>query len=99
MESLAGWEEDFGESITLDYSEEDLQTWFAQEWTSGGVIEAGILMDEILGEVIAFKDLEGLISDGSVPLLEHASRTGNNVDGEQSGRDEMNGPEMTKKSL
>ena len=43
--------------------------------------------------------MEGLISDGSVPLLEHASRTGNNVDGEQSGRDEMNGPEMTKKSL
>ena len=107
MESVAGWEEDFGESINHDYSEEDLQTWFAQEWTSGGVIEAGIIMDEILGEVIAFKELEGLISDGSVlpnnqpttPLLEHASRTGNNVDGEQSGRDEMNGPEMTKNSL
>jgi hypothetical protein len=35
----------------------------------------------------------------TTPLLEHASRTGNNVDGEQSGRDEMNGPEMTKNSL
>ena len=34
MESVAGWEEDFEESITLDYSEEDLQTWFAQEWTN-----------------------------------------------------------------
>ena len=67
MESVASWEEDFYESFTPDYSEDDLQTWFDQEWTIEGVMEAGKIMEEIISEVLAFKELEGIISDGSVP--------------------------------
>ena len=58
MESVAGWEEDFDESFTPDYSEDNLQTWFDQEWTSEGVMEAGKIMEEIISEVLAFKELE-----------------------------------------
>ena len=59
LESVEEWEElQEGE---MEITNENLEEWFAEEWTEGGFQEAGEVLETVLTEVLAFLELSGTV--------------------------------------
>ena len=56
MEKVSNWEET--DEIVLESGEKAMNNCSYQDWTLEGVSEAGKLLEELLGEVIAFSELK-----------------------------------------
>ena len=58
LESLERWEELQEGELEND----NLEDWFAEEWTEDGFQEAGDVLEEVLTEVLAFVEMSGTVS-------------------------------------
>ena len=79
MEKVSNWEET--DEIVLEWEEKAIHDFSYQDWTLEGVSEAGNLIEELLGEVIAFSELREIF-EGTV--LPNYYITNNNCQADQT---------------
>ena len=76
----------------MDFDNENMKEWFAEDWTVEGFLEAGNVLEDILIEVIAFAELKYMLekSAGTVqtnhqkhPTILNSDKSQHNLEEEQ----------------
>ena len=52
----------------MDFDNENMKEWLAEDWTVEGFLEAGNVLEDILIEVIAFAELKYMLEKSAVTV-------------------------------